>query len=91
MANPKPTDELQGEGNITAARRYNEGAHEHARNADIEAEADAARPQDSAEAKSLKQAEDAGRARAKDEDPLLDEPERIDRDGIDDAVEDGRA
>lgn len=78
MTNRKPSDELQGEGNITAARRYNEAAKEHAENADVEAEADAARPQSSAEARELKKAEDTGRARAKDEDPLLDEPERID-------------
>jgi len=77
MTNQTKAKEVLGEGNITAARRYNEAAQEHAQRADVEAEADAARPRSDAEAKELKQAEDAGRARAKDEDPLLDAPEKI--------------
>jgi hypothetical protein len=74
-------DGMQGEGNVAAARRYNEASREHANNADVESEARDAAPGSDDEADQLEQAEDQGRARAAEEDPLLDEPERIDRDG----------
>jgi hypothetical protein len=76
----KGTDsEVQGEGNYDAARRYNKAAREHARKADVEGEARDAEPRDAGEASELERAENEGRSHAKDEDPLLDEPERIER------------
>lgn len=87
MTNPKtperkdvhPGKEMQGEGNYEAARRYNEAVREHVKGADVEDEARDAEPRDSDEARELERAEDEGRSHAKDEDPLLDEPERIER------------
>jgi hypothetical protein len=73
-------EELQGEGNYRAARRYNEAARKHAQEADVEAEAREAEPTSSAEARELEQAEEEGRQHAKDENPLLERPEDIDRD-----------
>ena len=73
-------DKVQGEGNYEAARRYNEAAREHAKSADFEEEARDAQPTDEREERELQDAEDAGRARALEEDPLLDEPERIEHD-----------
>jgi hypothetical protein len=72
-------DEVQGEGDYEAARRYNEAAREHARSADVEGEARDAEPASPLEERELERAEDEGRARAKEEDALLDEPERIER------------
>ena len=71
---------VPGEGNCEAARRYNKATREHAKTADVEKEARDAEPRDTGEARELERAEDEGRLHAKDEDPLLDEPERIERD-----------
>jgi hypothetical protein len=73
-------DKVQGEGDYEAARRYNEAARDHARSADVEGEARDAQPTDEREERALQEAEDVGRARALDEDPLLDDPERIEHD-----------
>lgn len=76
----KTPDKVQGEGNYEAARRYNEAAREHARSADVEGEARDAQPTDEREERELQEAEEAGRARALEEDPLLDDPGRIEHD-----------
>lgn len=73
-------DKVQGEGNYEAARRYNEAARDHATSADVEGEARDAQPTDQREERELREAEDAGRARALEEDPLLDDPECIEHD-----------
>ena len=73
-------DKVQGEGDYEAARRYNEAAREHAKSADVEGEARDAEPSDEREERELREAEEAGRARALEEDPLLDDPERIEHD-----------
>jgi hypothetical protein len=75
------SNDNQGEGNVEAARRYNDASREHAQDADVEAEARAAAPGSEDEADELSQAEDEGRARAAEEDPLLDSPEGIERAG----------
>ena len=72
-------DEVQGEGNYDAARRYNKATREHVRKADVEGEARDAEPRDAGEASELQRAENEGRSHAKEEDALLDEPERIER------------
>ena len=76
---PKP-DEVQGEGNYDAARRYNEATREHVRSHDVEREAREAEPTNADEARDMERAEQKGRSRASEEDPLLDHPESIDRD-----------
>ncbi len=73
-------DEVQGEGNYDAARRYNEATREHVRSHDVEREAREAEPANADEARDMERAEQKGRSRASEEDPLLDDPESIDRD-----------
>lgn len=84
QAKQSPSSENQGEGNVEAARRYNEGAHEFAESGDVERAARDAGPDSVAEAAELEQAEDAGRARAKEEDPLLHDPVGLGVQGEDD-------
>jgi hypothetical protein len=74
------SDELQGEGNYEAARRYNEATREHARSGNVEREAREAKPKNADEARDLERAEQEGRSHASEEDPLLDDPEQIKHD-----------
>ena len=67
MTQPK----VQGEGDYEAARRYNESTREHARSGKVDEAAEAARPKTPGEAADLERAEEAGRSRAKEEDPNL--------------------
>ena len=73
----KKPSELQGEGDYKAARRYNEATREFVKDEDVAGAARDAEPQNAGEEQQLEQAEQAGRQRAKDEDPLLDRPEKI--------------
>jgi hypothetical protein len=81
MANDKVKDksegEVQGEGDYRAARRYNEATREFVEDEDVAEAARDAEPQSEREQQQLERAEQAGRQRAKDEDPLLDRPEDI--------------
>lgn len=74
----KPKTEVQGEGDYKAARRYNEATREFVKEEDVAGAARDAEPQSASEEQPLERAEQAGRQRAKDEDPLLDRPEDID-------------
>ena len=73
----KPKTEVQGEGDYKAARRYNEATREFVKEEDVAGAARDAEPQSASEEQQLERAEQAGRQRAKDEDPLLDRPEDI--------------
>ena len=75
---PKTKGEVQGEGDYKAARRYNDATREFVADKDVTEAARDAEPQNAGEEQQLERAEQAGRARAKDEDPLLDRPEDID-------------
>lgn len=68
---------VQGEGDYAAARRYNEATREFVEDEDVAEAARDAEPADAQERQQLERAEQAGRQRAKDEDPLLDRPEDI--------------
>ena len=74
---PKTKSEVQGEGDYKAARRYNEATREFVKEEDVAGAARDAEPQSASEEQQLERAEQAGRQRAKDEDPLLDRPEGI--------------
>ncbi len=74
---PKTTSEVQGEGDYKAARRYNEATREFVKEEDVAGAAQDAEPHGAGEEQELERAEQAGRQRAKDEDPLLDRPEDI--------------
>ncbi len=73
----KTKSEVQGEGDYKAARRYNEATREFVKDEDVAEAARDAEPKGAREEQQLEQAEQAGRQRAKDEDPLLDRPEDI--------------
>jgi len=73
----KSEDEVQGEGDYRAARRYNEATREFVKDEDVAEAARDAEPKSEREQQQLERAEQAGRERAKDEDPLLDHPEDI--------------
>jgi len=73
----KSQGEVQGEGDYRAARRYNEATREFVEDEDVAEAARDAEPQSEREQQQLERAEQAGRRRAKDEDPLLDHPEAI--------------
>ena len=72
MAEREKFGENQGEGNREAARRYNEAARRHIRKGDVQQEAqEAKRATEGREKDALKRAEEAGKSRAKDEDPYI--------------------
>jgi hypothetical protein len=64
--------EVQGEGNYTAAREYNEATRAFVESGKVEDAAEKAAPADAAEADSLRKAEAEGRQRLKEEDPQVD-------------------
>jgi hypothetical protein len=70
MAGNKPTKvdsgpALQGEGNYTAARHYDEKLQDHVKHHDMQAEARAAAPADADEAAEMEHAEQVGKAKAR--------------------------
>ena len=67
------TQRNEGEGNKTAAREYNKGATEHAKDHDaVKKEAQAAQQAvDGAEGAALREAEIKGKSAAREEDPQL--------------------
>lgn len=71
MANESKDPKVQGEGDYEAARRYRKRQEEYLENNDVEKAAVRAAPETSAEAEELKDAEQAGKERAKGEDPVL--------------------
>ena len=62
---------MQGEGNRTAARRYNEETTDFARSGRVEQAAREARPEGADEARDMERAEAEGKSRSRGEDPLL--------------------
>jgi hypothetical protein len=72
-------DQVQGEGNYEAARRYEDKLRDHVQHHDVEREARDAEPQSEGEKREMERAEEIGKQRAKEEDSLLDDPEGIDR------------
>lgn len=62
-------NQVQGEGDYKAARRYDKSAHDFAKSGKVTEAARKAGPNDPKEAEDLKQAEDIGRSHTKGEDP----------------------
>ncbi len=68
---PEPNDDtsndpqMQGEGNYTAARRHRESVEQFVESGQVDAAADAAEPDDSAQAEELRNAEEIGRSKAR--------------------------
>lgn len=65
---------VQGEGDYEAARRYDEKMRDHVQHHDVEQEARDAKPTSAGEEREMEQAEEIGKQRAKEEDPLLEKP-----------------
>ena len=72
----KQQDEVQGEGDYAAGRRYDKVAREFAESGKVEEAARDAQPTSPEEADELRRAENEGRSHAKGEDPLLRKPEK---------------
>ena len=70
----KRKDENQGEGNVDAARRYDEAQKRFVESGQVEKAAGEAAPKDEREAEDLRRAEEAGKSRATDEDPDIERP-----------------
>lgn len=62
---------MQGEGNRTAARRYNEETTDFARSGRVDQAAREARPEGAEEARDMERAEAEGKSHSRGEDPLL--------------------
>lgn len=77
---PRPAkDEVQGEGDYNAARRYDKAAREFAESGKVEDAAREAQPTSPQEAEELNRAEREGKSHAKGEDPLLNNPGKLNR------------
>jgi hypothetical protein len=74
----KSQGKVQGEGDYEAGRRYDEKAREFVKNNDVDQAARDAEPASQAEQRDMEQAEEQGKSRAKEEDRLLDRPEKVD-------------
>ena len=64
-------DEVQGEGDYEAARRYDKAARKFAESGKVEPAAHEAAPESAAEADEMKRAEDAGKSHSKGEGKLV--------------------
>ncbi len=65
------TNDLQGEGNYDATRRYDKAARDFSQSGKVDEAARAAQPGSPEEADELKRAEEAGKSHSKGEDPAL--------------------
>ena len=63
--------EMQGEGNYEAARRYDEAQKKFVDSGKVKEAAEDAAPESAEEARKMEQAEQAGKSRAKEEDPAI--------------------
>ena len=59
--------QVEGEGSYTAARDYQKNIKEYLQKADVEADAEAAKPRSDSEAREIEQAEREGRSHSKGE------------------------
>lgn len=74
MANPQNSignNDLQGEGNYDAARRYDKAQRDFVESGQVDDAARKAAPKNAEEEKALQRAEQEGKSHAKDEDPAV--------------------
>ena len=64
-------NQVQGEGNYEAAEEYEEAQRKFVKSGKVDAAVRKAKPKSEAEAKEMQRAEEAGRSRAKGEDPAV--------------------
>ena len=67
----QPGQQIQGEGDYEAGRRYDKAAHEFAQSGKVERAAQDAAPGSDEEAEKMQQAEQAGKSHSKGEGPLV--------------------
>ena len=67
MTTPDNKDQVQGEGDYDAARRYDKSVEQFAKSGKVEPAAKAAAPKSKEEADELKQAEETGKSHSKGE------------------------
>ena len=63
----QPGEQQKGEGSYEGTRDYNQRTQEYLKKADVEADAEKARPRSDEEAREMKQAEEEGRSHSKGE------------------------
>lgn len=63
--------EMQGEGNYTAARHYNQATKRFVEQGKVDPAAEAAKPGSAEEQRDMERAEAQGKSHAKEEDPAL--------------------
>jgi hypothetical protein len=71
MSTPTKKDEVQGEGDYEAGRRYDKASREFAESGKVEPAAHEAAPANAEEAKELERAEAAGKSHSKGEGSLI--------------------
>jgi hypothetical protein len=71
MSTPTPKDEIQGEGDYEAGRRYDKASREFAESGKVEPAAHEAAPANSEEARELERAEAEGKSHSKGEGSLV--------------------
>jgi len=71
MSTTPDKDQVQGEGDYEAARRYDKASREFAQSGKVEPAARDAAPEDAREADELARAEDEGKSHSKGEGPLV--------------------
>jgi len=71
MSSTPKKDEVQGEGDYEAARRYDKAARDFAESGKVEPAAHEAAPESAAQAEEMKQAEDIGKSHSKGEGRLV--------------------
>lgn len=64
-------NDLQGEGNYDAARRYDKAQRDFVESGQVDDAARKAAPENAEEEKALQRAEQEGKSHAKDEDPVV--------------------
>ena len=67
----KKQTEIQGEGNVEAAKHYNDAQRKFVESGKVETATGKAKPKSKQEADELARAEASGRSRAKEEDPAV--------------------
>ena len=71
MATTPDKDQVQGEGDYNAGRRYDKASREFAESGKVEPAARDAAPDSAAEAEQMQQAEETGKSRSKGEGKLV--------------------
>jgi len=67
QSRPEGQDQVEGEGSYTATRDYQKNIKEYLDKADVEADAEAAKPRSESEARALEEAEREGKSHSRGE------------------------